>query len=95
MLFINWYINAIVWTAALSTKGEALKYIKVAEITHMVDMSRWPENTRLIIRRVRNKGLTAQRSLFPCENYRYQAFYTTLEGDPAALDAIMRGHRRR
>ena len=81
-----------VWQAALNTKGETSRRIKVTEITHLVDMTTWPENTRLILRRVRKEGLTAQRSLFPCENYRYQAFYTTLKGDPAAVDAIMRGH---
>ena len=45
-----------VWQAALNTKGETSRRIKVTKITHLVDMTNWPENTRLILRRVRREG---------------------------------------
>ena len=64
-----------VWQAALNTKGEALRHIKVTDIIHRVDMTNWPENTQPdstpctqprpwgdILRRVRNQGLGAIRT---------------------------------
>lgn len=64
---------------------------KVADLTRLVDVSGWPEGTRLVVRRERlHPG--AQRSLFPSENFRYHGFYTDQPGAPARLDKQMRSH---
>ena len=64
---------------------------KVADLTHLVDLSGWPPGTRLVARREPlHPG--AQRSLFASHNHRYQAFYTDQPGGPAQLDKLMRSH---
>ena len=63
----------------------------MTELTDAVDLSRWPEGTRLIVRREpRHPG--AQQSLFASELWRYWGHYTDQPGDPATLDADMRAH---
>jgi hypothetical protein len=63
----------------------------VAEVTEFLDLSTWPEGTRLIVRREPlHPG--AQQSLFPSLLYRYVGFYTDLPGDPVSLDVFMRAH---
>lgn len=80
------------WTKAIRRAGDPAQRSAVAEITDLVDLTGWPEGTRLIIRRERlHEG--AQRSLLPDMNYRYWGHFTdTAEGTPAELDHHMRAH---
>ena len=81
------------WQPARRADGEPAEHAQVAELTELVDLSGWPERTRLIARREpRHPG--AQRSLFDSDLWRYRGFYTDADGDPAELDAHMRAHAR-
>jgi hypothetical protein len=63
----------------------------VAEVTDLVDLSAWPDRTRLIVRREPlHPG--AQQSLLPDLEYRFWGHYTDQDGDPAHLDRQMRAH---
>jgi hypothetical protein len=80
-----------VWEPARDRDGEARDGSAVCELTPLVDLSSWPELTRLIVRREPlHPG--AQRSLFPSLEYRYWGFYTDQAGDPVDLDVTMRAH---
>jgi hypothetical protein len=79
------------WRPALRQQGDERPGAAVAELTELVDLSRWPEHTRLIVRREPlHPG--AQQSLFPSLSYRYWGHYTDAAGDPVQLDAHMRAH---
>jgi hypothetical protein len=79
------------WSPALHQDGEAREGAAVAELTDLVDLSSWPEGTRLIVRREPlHPG--AQQSLFPSLAYRYWGHYTDTAGDPVSLDVAMRAH---
>ncbi|WP_419946574.1 transposase [Candidatus Poriferisodalis sp.] len=63
----------------------------VAEFTDTVDLSGWPQGTRLVVRREPlHPG--AQRSLFPSDRFRYWGFLTDQPHSPARLDRLMRSH---
>ena len=80
-----------VWEPALHQDGELRQGAAVAELTELVDLSEWPEGTRLIVRREPlHPG--AQHSLFPSLEYRYWGHYTDQDGDPVELDQTMRAH---
>ncbi len=79
------------WSPALDQQGDEREGAAVAELTDLVDLSDWPEGTRLIARREPlHPG--AQQSLFPSLTYRYWGHYTDAPGDPVSLDVAMRGH---
>ncbi len=79
------------WQPATRQDGEARADAKVIELTDRVDLSGWPEGTRLIVRREpRHPG--AQHSLFPSETFRYWGHFTDQAGDPVTLDGHMRAH---
>ena len=80
------------WQAAIDAEGEAREGAWVTELTEDVDLSAWPEGTRLIVRRERpHPG--AQFCVFDAEGYRHTAFITDQEGtDIASLELR---HRRR
>ncbi|WP_419924313.1 IS1380 family transposase [Candidatus Poriferisocius sp.] len=81
------------WQPALGADGEPSRRAQVADLTGSVDLAGWPERTRFIARREPlHPG--AQRTLFDSGNWRYRGFYTDAAGDPAQLDAHMRGHAR-
>ena len=81
------------WAPALTQTGEARPGAAVIELTDRVDLSGWPDGTRLIVRREPlHPG--AQRSLFPSEHYRYWGHYTDQAGTPVDLDVTMRAHAR-
>ena len=63
----------------------------VCEVTDLVDLTGWPEGTRLIIRR-QPLHPGARTSLLPDLEYRFWGHYTDLDGDPAELDRSMRAH---
>src|SRR5918996_6106771 len=79
------------WQSALRQDGDERPGAAVAELTGLVDLSDWPEGTRLIVRREPlHPG--AQQSLFPSTMFRYWGHYTDAAGDPVALDVHMRAH---
>jgi hypothetical protein len=79
------------WSPARRQDGEERQGAAVAELTDVVDLSSWPEGTRLIVRREPlHPG--AQQTLFPSLAYRYWGHYTDAEGDPVSLDVAMRAH---
>jgi len=81
-----------VWLPALDRNGEPRSdEAAVAELTCLIEDSKLPSGTRLIVRREPlHPG--AQRSLFPSFEFRYWGFYTDQAGDPRDLDATMRAH---
>ncbi len=81
------------WQSAIDGEGKVREGARVAELADRVDLSGWPEGTRLIVRRERpHPG--AQLSVFDCETgHRHTAFITDqADEDIAALEL---GHRRR
>ena len=83
------------WIQAEETNGEIRKGAWVAELTGLVDLSSWPEGTRLICRRERpHPG--AQLTLFDThEGFRHTCFITNTEAlAVAALELRHRGHAR-
>jgi hypothetical protein len=79
------------WQPALRQDGDERQGAAVAELTDLVDLTDWPEGTRLIVRREPlHPG--AQQSLFPSTMFRYWGHYTDTAGDPVALDVHMRAH---
>jgi len=79
------------WQPALRQDGDERPGAAVAELTDLVDLTGWPEGTRLILRREPlHPG--AQQSLFPSTLFRYWGHYTDAAGDPVALDVHMRAH---
>jgi hypothetical protein len=79
------------WSPALRQNGDERPGAAVAELTEAVDLSGWPEGTRLIVRREPlHPG--AQQTLFPSTLFRYWGHYTDAEGDPVRLDVHMRAH---
>ena len=83
------------WTPALAADGEARDSAEVAEVTGLLDLSRWPDGMRVIVRR-EHPHPGAQLSLFEeHDGYRYQAFATnTGSGQLAFLEARHRAHAR-
>jgi hypothetical protein len=80
------------WQSAIDAEGAEREGAWVTELTEGVDLSAWPEGTRLIVRRERpHPG--AQFEVFDAEGYRHTAFITDQDGtDIAALELR---HRRR
>jgi hypothetical protein len=79
------------WSPARHQDGEERPGASVAELTDLVDLSAWPDGTRLIVRREPlHPG--AQQSLFPSLAYRYWGHYTDAVGDAVSLDVDMRAH---
>jgi hypothetical protein len=83
--------NDEAWAPALRQDGDERRGAAVAELTDLVDLTDWPEGTRLIVRREPlHPG--AQQTLFPSMLFRYWGHYTDAAGDPVALDVHMRAH---
>jgi len=85
------------WVEALEADGTVRDGAWVAELTDLMDLSTWGEDSRLICRRERpHPG--AQLSLFDTsEGFRHTCFITNanaLEIDAAALECRHRGHAR-
>ena len=81
------------WTQATPNPKHASKpsRAQAADLSALVDLSDWPDGTRLIVRREpRHPG--AQRSLFPSQAFRYWGFLTDAQGSPARVDTLMRRH---
>ena len=79
------------WAGAVRQDGDERPGSAVAELTDVVELSGWPDGTRLIVRREPlHPG--AQTSLFPSMEFRYWGHYTDAVGDAVVLDADMRAH---
>jgi hypothetical protein len=87
-------IPARAWTPAYDIDGEPRDGAQVAEITALVDLSAWPEGSRLIIRRERpHPG--AQLTFSDASGHRFTAFLTdTRHGQLAGLEVRHRSHAR-
>jgi len=83
------------WTAALDADGEVRDGAQVAELTGLLDLSRWPAGMRIVVRRERphpGAGLTLFEQH---DGWRYQAFATnTANGQLGFLEARHRAHAR-
>lgn len=75
------------WAPAVTQDSEEREGAAVTELADLVDVSGWPEGTRLIVRR-ESLHPGAQQTLFPSTMFRYWGHYTDAEGD----DAHMRAH---
>jgi len=82
------------WRPALDADGKQRAGAWVAELTDRIDLSRWPEGTRLIVRRERpHPG--AQLRFTDSDGHRYQCFITDQDGDDIAqLELRHRQHAR-
>ena len=80
------------WVAALEQDGGDRPNGQVAEITDRVDLSTWPEGSRLIVRRERpHPG--AQFSFTDHDGHRFQAILTDQADEN--ISALERRHRQR
>ena len=85
-------IPADAWVAALDQDGSSRHNGQVAEITDSVELSAWPEQSRLIVRRERpHPG--AQLSFTDHDGYRFQAILT--DQHDAAIAVLECRHRQR
>jgi Transposase DDE domain group 1 len=83
------------WQAAISSDGtEERDSGEVAEITDLVDLSSWGDQTRMIVRREEpHPGV--QLRFFDVDGYRYQVFITDHpDPDVCYLEALYRGRGR-
>jgi hypothetical protein len=79
------------WRPAIRQDGEPREGAWVSEITDRLDLSAWPQGTRVIVRRERpHPG--AQLSFSDHDGHRFLATLTDLPGDPVELE---RTHRAR
>jgi hypothetical protein len=80
------------WVRALDQDGSTRENGQVAEITDRVDLSSWPQGSRLIVRRERpHPG--AQLSFTDHDGYRFQAILT--DQPDADIAVLERRHRQR
>ena len=80
------------WRQAIDGEGQAREGAQVAELSEQIDLSAWPEGTRLIVRRERpHPG--AQFQVFDSHGYRHTAFITDQPG--ADIATLELRHRRR
>ncbi len=83
------------WIPAISADGtEEREGAEVAEVTDLVDLSAWPEDTRMIARR-EEPHPGAQLTFTDVDGHRYQVFVTDHpEQDVPFLEALYRGRGR-
>jgi DDE family transposase len=79
------------WVSALNQDGSERENGEIAEATDLIDLSGWPEGSRLIVRRERpHPG--AQLSFTDADGHRFGAILTDRKGEAAHLE---REHRAR
>jgi Transposase DDE domain group 1 len=83
------------WRPAITADGSAEREgAEVAEITALVDLSRWPSATRVIARR-EEPHPGAQLTFTDVDGHRFQVFITDqADTDVAYLEALQRGRGR-
>jgi hypothetical protein len=85
---------ASAWQTAISADGsDERDWAQVVEITDQVDLSGWPERTRMIARR-EHAHPGAQLSFTDGDGHRFQVCITNLDDDVAFLEALYRGRGR-
>ncbi len=81
------------WVSALNQDGSARDNGEVAEATDLIDLSGWPEGSRLIVRRERpHPG--AQLSFTDADGHRFQAILTDRAGEATDLERCHRARAR-
>ena len=82
------------WVKAIRADGTEREHSQVCEITDRVDLSSWPEGSRLIARRTKLRE-GDQQSFADHDGYRLAVFLTDQTGDDVPqLDLTHRGHAR-
>jgi hypothetical protein len=83
------------WRPAVTADGlDEREGAEVAEITDLLDLSRWPDGTRAIARR-EEPHPGAQLTFTDIDGHRFQVFITDLpDADIAYLEALQRGRGR-
>ena len=83
------------WRPAVTADGsDERQGAEVAEITDLIDLSRWPEGTRAIARR-EEPHPGAQLTFTDADGHRFQVFITDqTDADIAYLEAVQRGRGR-
>jgi hypothetical protein len=83
------------WAPAITADGQDTREgAEVADITDLVDLSRWPDGTRAIARR-EEPHPGAQLSFTDVDGHRFQVFITDQDDpDIAYLEALQRGRGR-
>lgn len=83
------------WRPAVSADGsDEREGAEIAEITDLVDLSRWPDGTRAIARR-EEPHPGAQLTFTDADGHRFQVFITDqTDDDIAYLEALQRGRGR-
>jgi hypothetical protein len=83
------------WVSTISADGTEEREVgQTAEITDLVDLSSWPEGTRMVVRR-EEPHPGAQLTFTDVDGHRYQLFITDHpEDDVAFLEALYRGRGR-
>ena len=82
------------WERAIRPDGSEREHSQVSEITARVDLSAWPEGSRLIARRTKLRE-GDQQSFADHEGYRLAVFLTDQQDDDVpVLDLRHRGHAR-
>ena len=77
------------WAPAIGQDGEDRDGASVAEISDRLELSTWPDGTRVIVRRERpHPG--AQLSFTDHDGHRFLATLTDLDGDPVELERLHR-----
>jgi hypothetical protein len=77
------------WQPAIGQGGDLRERAWVAELTEYLDLSAWPERSRVIVRRERpHPG--AQLSFTDHDGHRFLATLTDLSGDPVELECAHR-----
>jgi len=87
-------LPAQAWTAAYDIDGEPREGAWLAEVTDLVDLSKWPEGSRVIVGRERpHPG--AQLRFTDADGHRFTAFLTDTPGGQTRLAAKPRQGRFR
>jgi hypothetical protein len=82
------------WTSCMDQTCELREGAECAEVTHLLDLSAWPEGTRAICRR-EDPHPGAQLTFTDVDGHRFQVFITDSDDpDLAYLEARHRGHAR-
>ena len=83
------------WRTTISADGTQEREVgQVAEITDLVDLSAWPEGTRMLVRK-EEPHPGAQLTFTDVEGHRYQVFITNHPAkDISFLEALYRGRGR-
>jgi hypothetical protein len=78
------------WRPAIRQNGQRRDGAWVAELTSRLDLTGWPDGTRVIVRRERpHPG--AQLSFTDHDGHRFLATLTDLTGDPVEIERLHRG----